>query len=202
MKLESESNCDDDEASHCHRHRVSFSETSTVHVFENERDDRYQSNVAYSPEDLELLAAEARQEAYRINELIITAPQNSRIDSIKYLLKNKIVNKVDFIGLEHLALDKSSSRGQIRKSHSDAVLMKQDELWRRRQQQQQPHLQDLAIALALGKFAKRNSLESRNLARARATLCRESRRSLLQRKKRDADAECPSAGPADVVWYC
>eukprot|EP00984_Skeletonema_dohrnii_P037770 scaffold40222_cov172-Skeletonema_dohrnii-CCMP3373.AAC.2 len=157
---------------HNPRPQVSFSETSTLNVYENYRDDLYRSNIAYSLQDRDLFNTEAQQEADRIKVLIITAPQESRAESIKYLLKNNIVEEEELVGIEHLALD-NSSRSEIRRRHSMAVLKKQQE--QQQQQQQYLHLQDPAIAL--GKFARKNSLESRNHARARAALCCEPRRS-------------------------
>ena len=155
------------------RPRVSFSETSTLNVYENYRDDLHRSNIAYSLQDRDLFNTEAQQEADRIKVLIITAPQESRAASIKYLLKNNIVAKEELVGIEHLALD-NSSRSEIRKRHSMAVLKKQQEQQQKQQQKQQyPSLRD--PAMALGKFARKNSLESRNRARARAALCCEPR---------------------------
>jgi hypothetical protein len=162
---------------------VSFAETSKLHVYRNKRDDLYRSNIAYSPDDREFFTAEAQQEADRIKDLIVTAPQDSRADSIKYLLKNNIVTTEEFVGIEHLVLDKPSSRSKIRKHHSTAVLKKHQE---QQQQQQQASLQDPTIVL--GKFSRKNSLESRNRARNRAALCREPQSSL----KMLQDAECVS----------
>ncbi|KAK1733722.1 hypothetical protein QTG54_015577 [Skeletonema marinoi] len=157
------------------RVRVSFSETSTLNVYENYRDDLHRSNIAYSIQDRDLFNTEATQEADRIKVLIITAPQESRAESIKYLLKNNIVAKEELVGIEHLALD-NSNRSEIRKRHSMAVLKKQQEQQQQQQQNQQyPSLRD--PTMALGNFARKNSLESRNRARARAALCCEPRRS-------------------------
>jgi len=152
--------------------RVFFSETSTLNVYANNRDDLHRSNIAYSTQDRDLFNTEATQEADRIKVLIITAPQESRAESIKYLLKNNIVAKEELVGIEHLALD-NSSRSEIRKRHSMAVLKKQQEQQQR--QQQKPYLPLQDPAMALGKFARKNSLESRNRARARAALCCEPR---------------------------
>eukprot|EP00985_Skeletonema_marinoi_P000627 scaffold224_cov108-Skeletonema_marinoi.AAC.25 len=148
------------------RVRVSFSETSTLNVYANYKDDLHRSNIAYSLQDRDLFNTEAQQEADRIKVLIITAPQESRAESIKYLLKNNIVAKEELVGIEHLVLD-NSSRSEIRKRHSMAVLKKQQE--QQQKQQQHPSLRDPANAL--GKFARKNSRESRNRATARAKLC-------------------------------
>jgi len=185
MKVESESSSDSDDKPDPPRPRVSISETSTLHVFENQRDDMYRFNIAYTAEDRDFFIAKALQDADRITNLITTAPQHSRAESIKYLVTNKIVTREELIGIEHLTLDKSPSRAEIRKRHSDAVLKVQDE-YRQQwllllQQRQQPPLQDVAIAL--GKFARRNSHESRKRAKARAGLCCDSRRRSSPAKK-------------------
>jgi len=153
------------------RPRVFFAEMATLNIYENYRDDLHRSNIAYSTQDRDLLNAEAQQEADRIKVLIITAPQESRAESMIYLLENNIVAKEELVGIEHLVLD-SSSRSEIRKRHSMAVLKKQQE---QQQNQQHPSLRDPANAL--GKFARKNSRESRNRATARAKLCCEPRRS-------------------------
>eukprot|EP00984_Skeletonema_dohrnii_P000504 scaffold166_cov106-Skeletonema_dohrnii-CCMP3373.AAC.16 len=151
---------------HNPRPRVFFAEMATLNIYANNRDDLDQSNIAYSTQDRDLLHAEAQQEADRIKVLIITAPQESRAESMIYLLENNIVAKEEVVGIEHLVLD-NSNRSEIRKRHSMAVLKKQ-------QEQQHPSLRDPVNAL--GKFARKNSLESRNRARARAALCCEPRR--------------------------
>lgn len=152
------------------RPRVSFSETSSLNIYENYRDDVHRSNIAYSLQDRDMFNREATQEADRIKVLIINAPRKSRADSIKYLIKKQIVSKEELVGIEHLALE-NSNKSEIRKSHSTAVLKKQQE---HQQQLTYLPLQDPAIAIALGKFARKNSLESRNRARVRAVLCCES----------------------------
>eukprot|EP00984_Skeletonema_dohrnii_P037769 scaffold40222_cov172-Skeletonema_dohrnii-CCMP3373.AAC.1 len=153
--------------------RVSFSETSTLNVYENYRDDLHRSSIAYSLQDRDFFNTEAQQEADRIKVLIITAPQESRAASIKYLLENNIVSREKLVGIEHLALD-NSSRSEIRKRHSMAVLKKQQEQQQQQQKKKYPSLRD--PAMSLGKFARKNSLESRNRARARAALCCEPQR--------------------------
>ncbi|KAK1733724.1 hypothetical protein QTG54_015579 [Skeletonema marinoi] len=154
------------------RPRVFFAEMATLNIYANNRDDLDRSNIAYSTQDRDLLNAEAQQEADRIKVLIITAPQESRAESMIYLLENNIVAKEELVGIEHLVLD-NSSRSEIRKRHSMAVLKKQQE--QQQKQQQHPSLRD--PAMALGKFARKNSRESRNRATARAKLCCEPRRS-------------------------
>ena len=156
-----------------HRPRVSFSEMSIVNTYEDYRGGLHRRNMAYSSKDRDIFQTEATQEADHIKVLIITAPQQSRADSVKHLLKNNIVSREELVGIEHMALE-DSNRSQIRKRHSMAVLRKQQE---QRQQQHQGcgyvSLRDPAIALSLGKFARKNSLESRNRARARAALSSE-----------------------------
>ncbi len=147
------------------RPRVSFSEKSTLNIYEGNRGDLYRSNLSYSSQDRDMFHAEATKEADRIKVLIITAPQQSRADSVKYLLENNFVSREELIGIEHMALE-DSKRSEIRMSHSMAVLRKQRE-------QQQGHASFLDPAIALGKFARKNSLESRNRARARAALASE-----------------------------
>ncbi len=143
------------------RPRVSFSDKSSLNIYQNYRDELHRSNIAYSLQDRDLFNREATREADRIKALIINAPQKSRVDSVKYLLKNKIVSKEEFVGIEHLALE-NSNKSEIRKSHSIAVLKQQE------QQRQNLPLQDPTFALS--KFARKISLESRNIARARAAL--------------------------------
>ena len=156
-----------------HRPRVSFSEMSIVNTYEDYRGGLHRRNMAYSSKDRDIFQIEATQEADHIKVLIITAPQQSRADSVKHLLKNNIVSREELVGIEHMALE-DSNRSDIRKRHSMAVLRKQQE---QRQQQHQGYgyvslrLRDPAIAL--GKFARKNSLESRNRARARAALSSE-----------------------------
>ena len=154
-----------------HRPRVSFSEMSTLNIYDNYRGGLHRRNMAYSSQDQDTFQTEATQEADHIKVLIITAPQQSRADSVKHLLKNNIVSREELVGIEHMALE-DSNRSDIRKRHSMAVLRKQQE---QRQQQHQGYgyvsLRDPAIAL--GKFARKNSLESRNRARARAALSSE-----------------------------
>ncbi len=151
------------------RPRVFFSETSTLNIYEGYRGDLHRSNISYSPQDRDTFHAEATQEADRIKVLLITAPQQSRADSLKYLLKNNFVSREELIGIEHMALE-DSNRSEIRMSHSMAVLRKQ-------QEQQQGHASFRDPAIALGKFARKNSLESRNRARARAALASEQQHS-------------------------
>lgn len=143
------------------RPRVSFSDKSSLNIYQNYRDELHRSNIAYSLQDRDLFNREATREADRIKALIINSPQKSRVDSVKYLLKNKIVSKEEFVGIEHLALE-NSNKSEIRKSHSIAVLKQQE------QQRQNLPLQDPTFALS--KFARKISLESRNIARARAAL--------------------------------
>jgi hypothetical protein len=83
MKVESESSSDSDDKPDPPRPRVSISETSTLHVFENQRDDMYRFNIAYTAEDRDFFIAKALQDADRITNLITTAPQHSRAESIK-----------------------------------------------------------------------------------------------------------------------
>ena len=143
------------------RPRVSFSDKSSLNIYQNYRDELHRSNIAYSLQDRDLFNREATREADRIKALIINSPQKSRVDSVKCLLKNKIVSKEELVGIEHLALEKSN-KSEIRKSHSIAVLKQQE------QQRQNLPLQDPTFALS--KFARKISLESRNIARARAAL--------------------------------
>eukprot|EP00986_Skeletonema_menzelii_P006778 scaffold2577_cov127-Skeletonema_menzelii.AAC.1 len=176
------------------RPRVAFSEESSLNIYKNYRDDLHRSNIAYSLQDRDLFNQEATQEADRIKVLIMNAPQQSRADSIKYLLTNKIVSKEELVGIEHLALE-NSNRSEIRKSHSTAVLKKQQE------QQQNLSLQDPAIAL--GKFARKSSLESRNRARARAALCCESNNSFVKSGRHfSIPRECSREQDSVPVQFC
>ncbi len=153
------------------RPRVSFSEMSTLNIYDNYRGGLHRRNMTYSSQDQDTFQTEATQEADRIKVLIITAPQQSRADSVKHLLKNNIVSREELVGIEHMALE-DSNRSDIRKRHSRAVLRKQQEQ-RQQQQQHQGYVSLRDPAIALGKFARKNSLESRNRARARAALSSE-----------------------------
>ena len=144
--------------------RVSFSETSLLSFYEDDNDYLHPNRKYYSQEDEERFNKAATKEADRIKSLIISAPQESRVDSINYLIKKKILKREELVGIEHLIFNESSCLAKIRKRYSKVVLKKQ-------QKNQQRDLPLENSAATLGKFARKESLESRYCARTRAILC-------------------------------
>jgi hypothetical protein len=152
-------------------HHVSFSTMSKVHLYK--KDNLYSRNVAFSKEDFVEFSARALYDADRIRRLIITVPPPSAsfAGSIKYLLRNNIITQEELIGIEAMILYGPSRVFKVRRKHWKAVLKRQKEqrLEFQQQQQQQLTLQD-DPSVALGKFARKNSDESRRRARARAAV--------------------------------
>jgi hypothetical protein len=154
------------------QHHVSFSTMSKVHLYK--KDKLYSRNVAFSREDCDEFSARALYDADRIRRLIITVPPPSAsfADSIKYLLRNNIITAEELLGIEGMILYGPSRVFKVRRKHCKAVLKRQKEQRLKVQQQQQQ--QQLTIqddpSLALGKFARKNSDESRRRARARAAV--------------------------------
>jgi len=144
---------------------VNFSEFSTLRVYDD-LDYLYLKKKAYSQEDRKIFGAQAMIEADRINNLIISSPPVSVKESVKYLLKNNIITREELVGMDQLILHRRARVLQVRREHMAAVLRKQNEQQRRRQQ---PHLEGDAL-IALGKFAEQSSLKSTHSAIARATL--------------------------------
>ena len=148
--------------------RVIFSEYSKLHLYE--RDDEYLKNLAYTKDDRDEFGAQARLEASRIKDLIITAPPDSIKDSIKYLLQSGIITRDELVGIDHLILDKHVKIVQKRREHSAAVLRKQYEQ-KQEQQLKQESEADLST-IVLARFAEQSSLKLKSTrnAIARATL--------------------------------
>lgn len=150
------------------KHHVSFSTMSKVHLYK--KDKLYSRNVAFSKEDCDEFSARALYDADRIRRLIITVPPPSAsfAGSIKYLLRNNIITAEELVGIEAMILYGPSRVFKVRRKHCKAVLKRQKEQ-RLKVQQQQLTLQD-DPSVALGKFARKNSDESRRRARARAAV--------------------------------
>jgi hypothetical protein len=154
---------------------VSFSTMSKVHLYK--KDKLYSRNVAFSKEDFDEFSARALYDADRIRRLIITVPPPSAsfASSIKYLLRNNIITAEELLGIEGMILYGPSRVFKVRRKHCKAVLKRQKEQRLKvQQQQQQQQQQQLTLqddpSVALGKFARKNSDESRRRARARAAV--------------------------------
>ena len=144
--------------------RVSFSEFSSLCVYENV-EDLYLKKKAYSQEDREVFSARAMMEAIRIKNLIFNSPPVSVKDSIKYLLKNNIISRDELIGIDHLIAGRRTDALHVRRDHMAAVLQKQQE-----QRRHQPQLEEDSLIIELGRFSEQSSLRSTHYAIARATL--------------------------------
>ena len=156
------------------KHHVTFATMSQVHLYK--KDELYSRNVAFSKEDCDEFSARALYDADRIRRLIITVPPPSAsfAGSIKYLLRNNIITAEELVGVENMILYGPSRVFKVRRKHCKAVLKRQKEhrlkvQQKQQQQQQQSTLQD-DPSVALGKFARKNSDESRRRARARAAV--------------------------------
>jgi len=159
MDMDSFDSDEDDVASVRNNLRsVHFSESSKLHVYERESKYLLRS-LAYAKEDRKEFGMKAMIEGFRIKNLIAAAPYESEAESIKYLLRQDIINKEELIGIEHFILGNPSNAIKTRERHSAAVLWKQ-------QEQQEQQLED--PALNLGEFAQSSSLRSSQRARIRA----------------------------------
>mmetsp|Transcript_6846 Transcript_6846/g.14273 ORF Transcript_6846/g.14273 Transcript_6846/m.14273 type:complete len:182 (+) Transcript_6846:101-646(+) len=142
----------------CKRRRVAFSECSHLHVYEP-HDQFLLKSLCYTKEDQDAFSAESVREGLRIKDLIETAPYESIAESIKYLLRNRIITRGELVGVENYILGKSNVL-KLRRDHSAAVLRKQHE--QRKQQLQDP--------MNLGKAAQISSVKSVQKARVRAAM--------------------------------
>ena len=143
---------------HHHVRSVHFSESSKLWVYTRESMYLLRS-LAYTKEDRNEFGINAMIEGFRIKNLIASAPYDSEAESIKYLLRQDIINKEELIGIEHFVLGNPKNVTKRRERHSAAVLWKQYE-------QQEQQLED--PALNLGEFAESSSLRSSKRARIRA----------------------------------
>mmetsp|Transcript_27316 Transcript_27316/g.46425 ORF Transcript_27316/g.46425 Transcript_27316/m.46425 type:complete len:183 (-) Transcript_27316:80-628(-) len=143
----------------CKRCRVAFSECSQLHVYEP-NDQFLLKSLCYTKEDQDAFSAESVREGLRIKNLIETAPHESIAESIKYLLRNRIITRGELVGVENYILGKTSNVLKLRRDHSAAVLRKQHE--QRKQQLQDP--------MNLGKAAQISSVKSVQKARVRAAM--------------------------------
>lgn len=144
------------------RNRVRFSESSQLHIYERLPVSALQS-LSYTKMDNYRFRQHALLEAMRIKNLIASV-DGSASDSIRYLIRNNMIDRDDLIGIDHYVLGAPFRVRKIRKRHAAAVLQKQQEL----RQQGSQTLQDLPSTL--GKFAQSSSLKSSKNARVRAAM--------------------------------
>ena len=142
-------------------HRVSFSKTSTLRIYEK---DSSVYTKAYSKADQDIFRVDSMLEALRVRELIARSPPTSTKDSVKYLFEKNAIAAENLVGIEHMVLGKHGLASMERKRHSKTVLQKQHELL----QQQVQSLEDPAESLAC--VARRSSFWSTRHAQARAAL--------------------------------
>ena len=106
---------------------VDFSDFSQLRIFLP--DTTYTKSKAYNPEERKDFKMEALREAVRIKRLITSTPAPSMRESLKYLLKNKVLAPEEIVGIEHLVFSKSVTQVcRARKAHVQAVVQKQHEL--------------------------------------------------------------------------
>jgi len=136
-------------------HRVSFSEMSQMFVYED--DELYHKNVAYSQQECNAIGVKTLLEKLRIQNLMSSTPYGSRRDSLRFLMKTKLVSIDELIGIEDVLLPPSVIN--VRENHSRALLQKQHEL---------AAVEDPVKCLA--QFAEKSSFKSIHLARIRAAM--------------------------------
>ena len=141
------------------RNRVSFSESSQLYVYQPHNRQLLKS-LSYTEEDYEEFGQDALVDGLRIKNLINAVPQESISESIKYLLRNRIITRSELIGIEKCILGKPSGTSKLRREHSAAVLRKQHE--QRKEQLEDPML--------LVKAAQISSVKSAQRARVRAAM--------------------------------
>jgi hypothetical protein len=139
--------------------RVVFSECSQLHVYEPHDKDLLKS-LSYTREEQDAFGLESALDGLRIKNLIETAPPESVTESIKYLLRNRIITRGELVGVENYILSKPSRVFKLRRDHSAAVLQQQHE--QRKQKLQDP--------TNLGKVAQISSIKSTQVARVRAAM--------------------------------
>lgn len=149
---------DDDDVASSINKSVHFSEVSQLLVYRRESTYLLQS-LTYTQEDYNEFGKDALLEGLRIKKLIALAPPDSGDESIKYLLSHDIINREDFLGIEHFIFWSPTTIFKIRKRHAAAVLQKQ-------QKQQHQKLEDPVSNLA--KFAQSSSRRSTQRAKIRA----------------------------------
>ncbi len=139
--------------------RVSFSESSQLYVYQPHDRDLLKS-LSYTREEYDEFGQDALVDGLRIKNLINAVPLESISESIKYLLRNRIITRSELIGIENCILGKPSGVSKIRREHSAAVLRKQQE--QRKKQLQDPML--------LVNVAQISSVKSAQRARVRAAM--------------------------------
>lgn len=157
---ESTSSDFDAKANNAHKsRRVAFSDCSQLHVYKPHGQNLLKS-LSYTTEEQDAFGRESVREGLRIKDLIETAPPESVTESIKYLIRNRIISRGELVGVENYILCNPSRVFKLRQNHSDAVLRKQHE--QRRQKLQDPK--------NLGKVAQVSSIKSTQVARVRAAM--------------------------------
>ncbi len=141
------------------RNRVSFSESSQLYVYQPYDQDLLRS-LSYTREEYDEFGQDALVDGLRIKHLISAVPLESISESIKYLLRNRIITRSELIGIENCILGKPSGISKLRREHSAAVLRKQQE--QRKNQLQDPML--------LVDAAQMSSTKSAQRARVRAAM--------------------------------
>ncbi len=141
--------------------RVSFSETSLLRVYK--RDEAYTKAKAYSEVDYDLFRFSMLLDARRVKELITRAPPESKKDSVKFLIENKVIDVADLVGIEHFVLGNGGFVVKARKLHTKKVLLLQQQLEQRQHLSEDP-------AESLAKVAKDSSLKSIYHARIRSAV--------------------------------
>ena len=141
--------------------RVSFSETSLLRVYK--RDEAYTKAKAYSEVDYDLFRFSMLLDARRVKELITRAPPESKKDSVKFLIENKVIDVADLVGIEHFVLGNGGFVVKARKMHIKKVLLLQQQLEQRQHLSEDP-------AECLAKVAKDSSLKSIYHARIRSAV--------------------------------
>lgn len=144
------------------RSRVRFCESSRLHIYQRAPISMLRS-LSYTKTDINEFRQHTVVEAMRIKALVADAPHDSASESIKYLLRNHMIERHDLIGIDHFVLGAPFRVRKIRKHHAAAVLRKQQELRQDRQT-----VQDMS--LTLGKFAQSSSLKSYKNAQVRAAM--------------------------------
>lgn len=141
------------------RSRVAFSESSMLYAYEP-HDRSLLKSLSYCQDDYDEFGKDALVEGLRVKNLIESAPQESIAESIKYLLRNRIITRGELVGIENYILGNPSGVSKLRRDHSKAVLRKQRE-------QQKLQLQD---PINLGKAAQISSIKSMKRAQVRAAM--------------------------------
>jgi len=148
--------------------RVTFSESSTMHIYDP--DPLYARTKSYTKEDRKSFGTDTMLEAVRIKRLVLSTPGDTA-DSFKYLFKNSILSLEEMVGIEQLILRKSVSKMvRERQDHTTSVLREQ----RRIEMMQAPKKlmmqEDHDSTRKLGDFSASISNKSSKRARIRAAM--------------------------------